>query len=132
MGGGGTDGAGAGRTDLDDVIHPGLWVTSVQAPDATSAKAAATKKMRKAGTVRRRRELLRLAGAALEEGRDPFSDLFLRDNDVTLSENGGLSDDLATGARLLGWALDHPEAARAALDEVRLAVLGRGVPDALL
>lgn len=49
----------------------------------------------------RRTELLLTAAEALERGEDPFGDIFLSDNKVSLHECYDLSDDLALGARTL-------------------------------
>jgi hypothetical protein len=60
--------------------------------------------------------LLRAAAEALEDGRDPLANPFLADNEVTLHEAYALAGQLATGARILAWAIEHPAQARAALD----------------
>ena len=46
-------------------------------------------------------ELLKLAVEALDDGRDPFSDAFLVENDVSANECFTLSEQLALGGRLL-------------------------------
>lgn len=56
----------------------------------------------------RTKPLLLLAAAALDDGRDPFSDAFLSEHGVTLDECYGLSEQLALGARLL-HRLTHPK-----------------------
>lgn len=46
-------------------------------------------------------DLLNLAAAAMEDGRDPFHEAFLIEHEVTLDEVFSLSEMLAVGARLL-------------------------------
>lgn len=65
-------------------------------------------------------DLLKLAGAALADGRDPFDHGFLVEHEVTLDEVYDLSDLMAIGARIVAWGLEHPEQAVAALNGAQL------------
>lgn len=46
-------------------------------------------------------DLLKAAVEALEDGRDPLTNSFLTDNEVTLDECYDLADNLALGARIV-------------------------------
>lgn len=72
-------------------------------------------------------ELLRIAADALEDGRDPLSTAELAEQGVTLDECFRMGDALAAGARLLAWALDHPQTARAAIDGARLETVSEAL-----
>ena len=61
-------------------------------------------------------QILKDAADALEEGTDPFNPAWLAEHDVTFEECMNLGEELAMGARLLAWALDHPAEARAILN----------------
>lgn len=61
-------------------------------------------------------ELLKAAADALEAEYDPFHESFLTSHDVTLDECGALAGMLAVGARLIAWAMENPEQARAAAE----------------
>jgi hypothetical protein len=57
----------------------------------------------------RRTELLTAAAGALDDGRDPLAPPFLDDHEVTLDECFFLAEQLAIGARLVAYGLDHPQ-----------------------
>lgn len=67
-----------------------------------------------------RREILEAAVDALHDGRDPFSDHFLIENDVTYDECMQLGDSLAAGLMLLMFVKDNPEAVSGAVNSVRM------------
>lgn len=56
----------------------------------------------------RRTELLEAAAAALDKGEDPLHVSFLSEHEVTLDEAYSLAEQLAIGARLVAYGLDHP------------------------
>lgn len=53
-------------------------------------------------------ELLRRAAAALDDGRDPLTNPFLSDNDVTLDQCFSLAEQLAIGARIVAAGIENP------------------------
>ena len=57
----------------------------------------------------RRTELLEAAAAALDDGEDPFAGGFLSEHDVSLDEAYSLAQQLAIGARVVAYGLDHPK-----------------------
>jgi hypothetical protein len=65
-------------------------------------------------------ELLERAADALDDARDPFERPFLAENHVTFDECGALAAALATGARMVAWALQYPAAASASVDAAAL------------
>jgi hypothetical protein len=75
--------------------------------------------------------LLRAAAEALEDGRDPLANPFLADNEVTLHEAYTLADQLATGARIFAWAIEHPAQARGALDGAHVSAAYEALNQAL-
>jgi len=56
----------------------------------------------------RRTELLNAAAEALEAGEDPLATPFLSEHGVTLDECVSLAQQLAIGARLVAYGLEHP------------------------
>lgn len=56
----------------------------------------------------RRTELLEAAADALEDGRDPLTQSFLAEHDVTMEECHALAEQMAIGARLVACGLDNP------------------------
>ena len=54
-------------------------------------------------------ELLELAAEALEDGRDPFADSFLSENDVTSDQCMALANGLAIGARIMAAGIRKPK-----------------------
>ena len=54
-------------------------------------------------------ELLELAAEALDDGRDPLSNPFLSDNDVTLDQCYSLAQQLAIGARIVAAGIRKPK-----------------------
>ncbi len=70
-------------------------------------------------------DLLKAAADALEDGRDPFAESWLADNGVTYGECMDLGESLATGARLLAWAIEHPNEAAAAVNGAHMATARR-------
>lgn len=58
-------------------------------------------------------ELLRRAADALDESEDPFAGSFLRTNDVTADECMTLAEQLALGARIVAYAIEHPRSTHA-------------------
>lgn len=54
-------------------------------------------------------ELLELAAEALEDGRDPLTNPFLSDNDVTLDQCYSLAQQLALGARIMAAGIRKPK-----------------------
>ena len=68
----------------------------------------------------RHTDLLKKAGDALADGRDPFATDFLVENEVTLDEVYSLSELMAIGTRIVAWGLEHPEQAVAALNGAQL------------
>jgi hypothetical protein len=66
-------------------------------------------------------ELLKTAADALLDGRDPFCDSWLSDNDVTLDECMTLAEQLAAGATILAWAMEHPKQALGAVNGAHMA-----------
>lgn len=53
-------------------------------------------------------ELLRKAADALDDGIDPFSGSFLRENNVSSDQCGALTDMLAIGARMVADGIEEP------------------------
>jgi hypothetical protein len=53
-------------------------------------------------------ELLRKAAEALNDGRDPLTNPFLSEHDVTLDECYDLASHLALGARIVAAGLANP------------------------
>lgn len=58
-------------------------------------------------------ELLRKAATALDEGDDPFGGSFLAAHDVSFDECMTLALNLATGARIIAYAISHPSSEEA-------------------
>lgn len=56
----------------------------------------------------RRTELLNAAADALDDGQIPLVDPFLSEHEVTLDECFSLAQQLAIGARLVAYGLEHP------------------------
>jgi hypothetical protein len=56
----------------------------------------------------RRAELLTKAADALDDGIDPFTDGWLSENRVSSDECLSLAQQLAIGARVVAYGLDHP------------------------
>jgi hypothetical protein len=54
-------------------------------------------------------ELLELAAEALGDGRDPLTNPFLSDNDVTLDQCYSLAEQLAIGARIVAYGIRKPK-----------------------
>jgi len=52
--------------------------------------------------------LLRKAADALDDGRDPLTNPFLSENDVTLDQCFTLAEQLAIGARMVAEAIENP------------------------
>jgi hypothetical protein len=52
--------------------------------------------------------MLRLAADALDDGRDPLTNPFLADNDVTLDQCYALAEQLAIGARIVAAGIENP------------------------
>jgi hypothetical protein len=57
----------------------------------------------------RRTKLLQAAAEALEQGEMPLSEHFLCEHEVTAAEAMSLSQQLAIGARVVAYGLDHPQ-----------------------
>ena len=53
-------------------------------------------------------QMLRLAADALDDGRDPLTNPFLADNDVTLDQCYALAEQLAIGARIVAAGIENP------------------------
>ena len=53
-------------------------------------------------------DLLRAAADALDDGRDPLTNPFLADNDVTLDQCYSLAEQLAIGARIVAEGIEKP------------------------
>ena len=74
-------------------------------------------------------ELLKAAADALGDGRDPLTNPFLADNDVTLGECYDLAEWLAVGAQLMAWAIENPGHAKTAVsgatDAMRMDIITR-------
>lgn len=67
-------------------------------------------------------ELLKAAAGVLEFDRgDVFGDAFLAEHEVTFDECTGLADSLATGARLVAWAIENPRQAAAAVEAASIS-----------
>lgn len=56
----------------------------------------------------RRTGLLMAAATALDAGEDALAMPFLTEHEVTLDEAYSLAEQLAIGARLVAYGLDHP------------------------
>jgi len=54
-------------------------------------------------------ELLELAAEALDDGRDPLTNPFLSDNEVTLDQCYSLARQLAIGARIVAAGIRKPK-----------------------
>jgi hypothetical protein len=59
-------------------------------------------------SFRKSAELLLLAAEALDEHIDPFHEKFLTENEVTFDQCMSLSEQLAIGARMLAYGIEHP------------------------
>lgn len=66
-------------------------------------------------SARRRADLLRKAADGLDQGDQPFCDAFLGANEVTLDECYDLAEEMASGARIMAWAMENPKDAAAFL-----------------
>jgi hypothetical protein len=79
--------------------------------------------------VSRTSKLLKAAADALDDGRDPLTNPFLADNEVTLDECYSLAEWLAVGAQLMTWAIENPGHAKTAVsgatDAMRMDVITR-------
>lgn len=58
--------------------------------------------------MNRRTELLNKAAEALENGENPLAEGFLADHEVTFDECMNLAQQLAIGARLVAYGMEHP------------------------
>ena len=58
--------------------------------------------------MNRRTQLLLDAAKALDDGQDPLTEPFLSRHEVTLEECYSLAEQLAIGALLVAYGLDHP------------------------
>jgi hypothetical protein len=58
--------------------------------------------------MNRRTDLLNKAAEALENGEDPLAVSFLSGHEVTSEECMSLAQQLAIGARLVAYGLEHP------------------------
>lgn len=74
-------------------------------------------------------DLLDKAAEALNDGRDPLANPFLRDNDVSYTEMLDLAQNLALGAQIAAWIHDNPRKAgtlfKAGMDAVRMETIVR-------
>ena len=79
----------------------------------------------------RRSELLNAAADVLEEHADPFNGAFLREHEVTLDEVMELGEDMAIGAQIAAWAIDHPKQAMTILRAGLLGARAEVITEAL-
>jgi len=56
-------------------------------------------------------ELLRLTANGLDRGETPLNETFLSEHQVTLDQAMTLAEQLAIGARIVAYAMDHPQSA---------------------
>lgn len=69
----------------------------------------------------RRTVLLLAAAETLENGRDPLHEPFLSSRGVTLDECLNLAKQLAIGARIVAYGLDHPRSPEGAAVLISIA-----------
>lgn len=87
--------------------------------------------MTEAAGKSRRAELLEAAAGALEEYTDPFSGAFLSGHEVTFDEHLELAEDMAVGAGIVAWAVEHPKEAMAVIRAGLLGARAEAVTEAL-
>jgi hypothetical protein len=70
-------------------------------------------------------QLLLDAAAALDSDEDPLDEQFLALHEVTSHECANLAQQLAIGARLVAYGIEHPDSPEG---QAVLAMVVRGVP----